>query len=82
MWSQLRTPFLVDVEYCTCVTPSPKSPTLRSRDGIKPKNIVLRSTIPVKSVEFYVRKLVICNHIQFNKVVREKLSTIILNPIN
>ena len=38
------------------------------------------------SVGIYVIKLVVCNHIRFNKVAIEKLlvklKTIILNPIN
>ena len=33
-------------------------------------------------LEFFVLKLVVCNHILFNKVVIEKLNIIILNPIN
>ena len=33
-------------------------------------------------VGIYVLKLIVCNHIIFNKVVIEKLNIIILNPIN
>ena len=33
-------------------------------------------------LKFFVLKLVVCNHIMFNKVVIEKLNIIILNPIN
>ena len=42
-----------------------------------------RSFSPSGSLlEFFVLKLVVCNHILFNKVVIEKLNIIILNPIN
>ena len=33
-------------------------------------------------LEFFVLKLVVCNHILFNKVVIEKLNILILNPKN
>ena len=33
-------------------------------------------------LKFFVIKLVVCNHIRFNKVVIDKLNIIILNPIN
>ena len=36
----------------------------------------------VVNVGIFVIKLVVCNHILFNKVVIEKLNIIILNPIN
>ena len=35
-----------------------------------------------RSIGFYVLKLVVWNHILFNKVVIDKLNTIIVNPIN
>ena len=56
--------------------------TPNQRDNINKHLSTLLLEAKIHMLGFYVLKLVVCYHIQFNKIVIEKLKIIILNPIN